>query len=293
MIVITAPTGQIGRQLLNNLLDSGEALRVIARDPARLPEAVRRRVEVVAGSHGDPAVVDRALDGADALFWLYPSDPRAPDARAAALDFTKAAAAAVERHAVSHVVSISALGRGVTDRAGLVSIAWELNDLLAASGASFRELTLPGFMDNVLRQVGSIAEQGAFFEPSDPDLLRPMCATRDIAAAAASLLLDRGWTGRATRAVLGPREVSLRQMAQIASEVLDRPVRVETVPVEAYRARLLGAGFTESMAEAMVEMVVAKDAGLDDAEPRTPESTSPTTFRTWCAEVLAPAMPPG
>ena len=53
MIVITTPTGDIGRQVLDRLLDSGEAVRVIARDPARLPERVRARAEVVPGSHGD------------------------------------------------------------------------------------------------------------------------------------------------------------------------------------------------------------------------------------------------
>jgi uncharacterized protein YbjT (DUF2867 family) len=37
VIVITTPTGQIGRQVLGNLLDSGEQLRVIARDPSKLP----------------------------------------------------------------------------------------------------------------------------------------------------------------------------------------------------------------------------------------------------------------
>ena len=31
-------------------------------------------------------------------------------------------------------------------------------------------------------------------------------------------------------------------------------------------------------------MMVAKDQGLDNAEPRTPESTTPTTFRQWCEE---------
>ena len=51
MIVITAPTGNIGRRLLSLLLESapaaGEELRVIVRDPARLPDAARGRVEAV------------------------------------------------------------------------------------------------------------------------------------------------------------------------------------------------------------------------------------------------------
>ena len=45
------------------------------------------------------------------------------------------------------------------------------------------------------------------------------------------------------------------------------------------------------MAQATVDMMVAKDQGLDNAEPRTPESTTPTTFRQWCEEILKLAVP--
>jgi uncharacterized protein YbjT (DUF2867 family) len=75
MIVITTPTGLIGHQVLGNVLGSGEPVRVIARDPSRLPAQARERVEVVAGSHGDIGVVDRAFAGADAVFWLVPPTP--------------------------------------------------------------------------------------------------------------------------------------------------------------------------------------------------------------------------
>lgn len=40
----------------------------------------------------------------------------------------------------------------------------------------------------------------------------------------------------------------------------------------------------------MVDMMLAKEAGVDNAEPRTPEVTTPTTFRQWCEEVLKPAV---
>ena len=49
MIVITTPTGQIGRQVLGNLLDGGEQLRVIARDPSQLPAEVREDFDIVVG----------------------------------------------------------------------------------------------------------------------------------------------------------------------------------------------------------------------------------------------------
>jgi hypothetical protein len=47
---------------------------------------------------------------------------------------------------------------------------------------------------------------------------------------------------------------------------------------------------SDAMAQAAVDMMVAKDQGLDNAEPRTPESSTPTSFRQWCEEVLKPAV---
>jgi hypothetical protein len=47
---------------------------------------------------------------------------------------------------------------------------------------------------------------------------------------------------------------------------------------------------SDAMAQGTVDMMVAKDQGLDNAEPRTPESTTPTTFGQWCQETLKPAV---
>ena len=73
MIVVTAPTGKIGSQLVPHLIAAGEDVRVIARAPEKLAAEWTVKVDVKAGSMDDPAVLDRALDGAEALFWLVPS----------------------------------------------------------------------------------------------------------------------------------------------------------------------------------------------------------------------------
>jgi uncharacterized protein YbjT (DUF2867 family) len=292
MIVITAPTGLIGAQVLSNVLGSGEPVRVIARDPSRLPAQARERVEVVPGSHGDIDVVDRAFAGADAVFWLVPPDPHAGSVEAAYVDFTRPACDAFKRHEVRRVVGISALGRGtaVADHAGLVTASLAMDDLIASTGVSYRALTMPSFMDNLLRQVPAIRSQGMFFTPVSGDRKLPCCATRDVAATAARLLLDDSWSGPGHVAVLGPEDLSFNDMAQIMSEVLGKPVRYQQIPAEALKNRLAGAGMSDAMAQATVDMMVAKDHGLDNAEPRTPESTTPTTFRQWCEEVLKPAV---
>ena len=291
MIVITAPTGLIGRQVLGNVLGSAP-VRVIVRDPSRLPAQVRELVEVVPGSHGDIGVVDRAFAGADAVFWLVPPDPRADSVEAAYVDFTRPACDAFKRHEVRRVVGISALGRGtaVAGHAGLVTASLAMDDLIASSGVSYRALTMPSFMDNLLRQVESIRNRGVFSSPISGDRKLPTCATRDIAAAAARLLLDRSWSGRRHVAVLGPEDLSFNDMARIMSEVLGQPVRFQQIPGEAYKARLLERGMSEAMAQGNLDMVVAKDQGLDNGEPRTRQSTTPTSFRQWCEEILKPAV---
>ena len=292
MIVITAPTGGIGQQVLENVLQGGKPVRVIARDPARLPAHLRDRVEVVLGSHGDAGVLDKAFAGADAVFWLLPPNPRAESLEAAYIDFTRPACEAFRRHGVKRVVSVSALGRGtpMSKNAGYVTASLAMDDLIAATGVNYRALVMPSFMDNLLRQVQSIKTRGVFVSPVSGDLKNPTCASRDIAAAAARLLLDDSWTGQGSLAVLGPEDLSFNEMAQIMSDVLGKPVRFQQITGEAFKARLMGFGTSEAMAQGALDMMLAKNAGLDKAEPRTSEASSPTSFRQWCVEVLKPAL---
>ncbi len=292
MIVVTAPTGQIGSQLLRNLLDKGEPIRVIARDPSRLAPDMRDRVEVVQGSHDDPAVVDKAFHGADSVFWLVPPDPRAASLDEAYVEFSRPACAAFRTQGVRRVVAISALGRGtsVAGRAGHVTASLAMDDLIAGTGVALRTLTMPSFMDNLAGQAGAIREQGMFFSPMLPDRPFPTCATADIAAVAARLLLDHAWTGQDSVAVLGPEDLTYDQMAQIVSEVLDRPVRFRQIPMEGFKQRLAGFGMSEAIVQGYADMMTAKNEGLDNAAPRTPEATTPTTFRQWCERTLKPAV---
>jgi uncharacterized protein YbjT (DUF2867 family) len=292
MIVITTPAGLIGHQVLENLLDSGEALRVIARDPSALPADVRECVDVVEGSHGDAAVVGEAFEGADAVFWLAPPDPHAPSIEAAYVDFSRPAAEAFKKSGVKRVVAVSALGRGTpwADKAGYVTASLAMDELIAASCVALRVLCNPSFMDNIVRQAEAITNQGMFFLPIDGDRKLPTVATRDIAATASRLLLDDRWSGVAEVPLLGPEDLSFNDMAEIISEVLGRQVRFVQTSFEAYKERFVGFGMSDAMAQGMTDMARAKNDGLDNAVKRTPENSTPTSFRQWCEDVLKPAV---
>lgn len=119
---------------------------IVVRDPARVPEAIREKVEIVTGSHGDPAIVKNAFRNADTVFWLVPPDPAAKSVDAAYVDFTRPACDAFLSEGVKHVVGVSSPGRHTPQA--------------ASAGVNYRALTCSSFMDNFLRQVASIRSQG-------------------------------------------------------------------------------------------------------------------------------------
>ncbi len=290
MIVVTTPTGQIGSQVVKNLLDANEAVRVIVRDASKLAPEVRSAVEAVQGSSDDEALLMRALDGAESLFLVVPPSFTTNDPREYYLQFARPAARAIEKRGVKRVVAVSALGRGLPMDGGLVTDSFAKDEEVERTGADFRALWCPGFMENMLRQVDSLRHRGMFALPSRPDVKVPYVATRDIASVGSGLLLDRSWRGQGGVAVLGPEDLSMNDMAAIMTDVLGTPIRYVQVTGEEYRAQLMQFGASERFAQRLVTMHEAKDNGLDNAEPRTGENTTPTSFRQWCSEVLRPAF---
>jgi uncharacterized protein YbjT (DUF2867 family) len=285
MIVLTTPTGQIGSQLASLLLDGEERVRVIVRDPSNLESGVRERVEVVQGSHNDPAVLDQALAGAAALFWLVPPNPQASSAEAHYLDFARAGSEAIRRHGVGHVVGVSSAGHGWPKPAGLLSAAFAMDTELERSGAAYRALSMPFYMENMLRNLDAIREQGVFSLTYAADQPLALIASRDIAATAAALLSDRSWSGQENLPVFGPDRLSPDQIAQVMSEVFGRPVEYRRNSLQDFAAMMSARGAGEQAIQDMVEMCAAQDEGLyePDWNDATPTATD---FRTWL-EVVA------
>ncbi len=290
MIVVTTPTGNIGRHVVRHLLDAEEVLRLIVRDPSKLPPDVRERVEVVEGSHGDAAVVDRAFRGADAVFWLCPPvRTTTPDAQT--VEFTRPAANAIQRHGVPRIVAATTLGRGTAwqDRGGMATASIRMVDLLHGTGAAVRGLGLPGFMDNALYQIASIRD-GVMLGALSPDIKQPHTATRDTGAAAARLLRDASWKGQEDIPVLGPEDLSYGDLADIVSDVVGWSVRYQQVSFEKWAEQLRQRGQNAVFVQAYIDMLRAKDEGMDNASPRATAIIGPTSFRQWAQEELKPAM---
>jgi len=285
MILVTTPTGQVGRQLVSRLLDRGLAVRVLARDIGRLDPAVREHTDAVEGSHDDPSTLEQALDGADALFWLVPPNPQAPSAEAHYLAFAKAGAEAIRRSGVGHVVGVTSAGHGWPAPAGLLSAAFAMDAELEATGAAYRGLSMPFYMENLLDQRDAIREQGAFYLTFAPSRPLALIATRDIAESAAALLADLEWSGQEHVPTFGPDRLSPDGMAEVLSDVVGQPVAYRQTTLETVATGIAEQGGSEQAIRDVTEMLAAQDEGIYDDDWATAEPT-PTDFRTWSAEVL-------
>jgi uncharacterized protein YbjT (DUF2867 family) len=288
MIVVTTPTGNVGGQLLPELLDAEtEPLRVVVRDPSRLPDAVHDRVQVIVGSHDDPAILDRALDGAHGLFWLIPPSMRASSANEHYLSFARPAAAAIRRYQVGHVIGISSAGWDFPHPAGLLSAAHAMDAELETSGAAYRSLGMGFYMENLLRPLPRMISDGILSMPLSPDRPLAVIATQDIAAVAAGLLLDRSWDGTDHIPVFGDN-LAPNEMAAIISDVLGSQVTFEQADLKQQTASTIQRGVPEGMARDFTAMYWAQQNGIYD-EDWSHATPTPTNFRAWCETVLAPA----
>jgi uncharacterized protein YbjT (DUF2867 family) len=289
-IVINTPNGSIGRRLAQKLLAAGKTLTLISRNPEKVADLVKQGARLVEGSIDDGAVLERALAGAEALFWVTPPASR-PDYYAWSLGAAQKAAASVKAHGVKRVVVLSSVGAQSGPGTGPVGVLRDVEEAFKAASAHVTVLRPGFFMENLLRATGSITQAGAIFLPVPASKPMPMVATVDIADKAAEVLLDAAWTGHRYLGVHGPADVTYTEVVEIFSREMERPVRYIEVTLDQARKGMLDAGMPPFLVDIYAEMYAAMpDGRMDAAEPRSKETTTPTTLAQFTREVIKPVV---
>ncbi|WP_164018306.1 NmrA family NAD(P)-binding protein [Pyxidicoccus trucidator] len=289
-IVINTPNGNIGRALALSLLSAGRSLTVISRSADKVADLVKRGAKLVEGSTDDAAVLDRALVGAEALFWLTPP-ATGPDFVSWAQETARTAAQAVKKHGVKRVVVLSSVGAQHGSGTGPVNALLAVEEAFKAVCADVTLLRPGFFMENFLRDVGTLAKTGSLFMPVPRTKAVPFVAVADIAAKAAEVLLDAGWKGHRYVGVHGPADVTYAELEAVFTQSLGRPVRYVQVTLEDARKGMAGAGMPAWLVDLYAELYGSIGEGrMDPAEPRSAQTTTPTSLAQWAREVLKPAL---
>ena len=89
----------------------------------------------------------------------------------------------------------------------------------------------------------------------------------------------------------GPADLSFDEAAAAISEGLGHEVKHVKVDEATVKQAMLGMGLGESITDLLLEMYRAIEAkSLTSAEPRTAETTTPTTMIAWAREVMRPRL---
>jgi uncharacterized protein YbjT (DUF2867 family) len=288
-ILVTTPMGQIGRRILGELLAPEFSVRVIARNPDRLPQDTREQVEVIRGSMDDVGTLRTALEGIDSMFWCVPKPALdESNVRGHFERFARAGAQAIRLTGTSRVVTISALGKGLAGDAGPLSGLHVMEDILGESGAALRHLRCGPLMENLLWQVPSIIEDGILTYPMSGNVPVPMVALSDVADVALKYIVRADWKGVEAMGVVGPEPVSLEQAAKMIERTLGRPVGYEEMAVDLYVQSLIESGASAAYARGMAAMFAVLEEGNIGAEPGLMKGRTSTRLATWIERELLP-----
>ena len=228
-ILVTGATGNVGRQVVSQLLATDARVRALTRNPdiADLPPGV----EVVRGDLTDPEGLDGCLEGVDAVFLVW-------TARA------DAAPAAVDRMArhTRRVVFLSSPHRTphplFQQPNPLAVMHAEIERLIEASGLRWSFLRPGMFAANALSwwapqiRAGDVVRWPYGAAPTAP------IHERDIAAIAVHALLEAGHDG-ADYVLTGPQSLSQHEQVITIGDVIGRSLRFEELSPTAARRELL------------------------------------------------------
>lgn len=285
-IAVTTPTGHIGNKLANILLDHKSNVTLIARHPDKVKSLASRGAMVIAGEHGDPSVVDKAIQGADALFWLTPAEMTSHDPLGTARRMADAGARVLAKHPDLHVVQLSSAGAFLPSGTGPIVGHHYTEEKFRATGKNIVSLRPNEFMENVFFSLPTIVAQDSIFTSIPGSTKAPFVATQDIAEVAAEFLLHP-IDGHHVIDIVGPQEISYDEWARIAGQSIGKQIRVVTVPGDNLKIAMSQSGMSPEMAALLVEM--------EEAYPRIQgqfkgeqKRTGKVTFSKFSQEVFAP-----
>ncbi|NNG23853.1 NmrA/HSCARG family protein [Telluria aromaticivorans] len=217
-ILVTGATGKVGRQVVDQLVQRGAAVRALARKPA--DAGLLPGVDVVQGDLLDVDALRAAMSGVSTLFLLN---------AVAADEFTQALVTLnVARQAgVERVVYLSVIHSDVYVDVPHFAGKFGVERMLEQLDFSATILRPAYFMDNDLTIKDVVTGYGVYPMPVGARGLA-MIDSRDIGEIAALELIRRDQASEALPLerinLVGPDTLTGAQLAAIWTEVLDRPI---------------------------------------------------------------------
>ncbi|MFD6354047.1 NAD(P)H-binding protein [Nocardia tengchongensis] len=278
MIVITGATGTIGSEVVRLLSERGVKVRAVSRDPeqAQVPDGV----EVVRGDYADTESLAAAFAGAEAAFLVGLLGPDY-------VELDRALVAAARDAGVQRLVKLSAIGTGDPEL-GRVG-TWHLpgEQAVQDSGVAWTILRPSSFASNTRSWIAPI-RAGQPVPNMTGTGAQGVIDPRDVAAVAAEALLSEEHSGR-IYTLTGPVALTTHEQAAALAAVLDRPIDVADIPLDAAREFMLESGMSEEFADgALAGQAFVRDGGnaVVTGDVEQVLGRAPRTYADWVRDHL-------
>lgn len=238
MILVTGANGNVGREIVAQLVAAGHSVRALLRSQAKT-DALPNNIETVVGDFSDGASLARAVNGAEAIYMTSFDRPEL-------LGLQKNLISAARDAGVRVLVRLSGM-RADAHASGAISQNHGLCDQqVINSGLGYVILQPNWFYQNFLD----------FFPAGEMKLpvgdgLTSFIDVRDIAAVAIAALTDTRHVGE-TYVLTGPEALSHAEIAHILSEETGGCFAFEDVTEEAWNAQAIEGGMEERVASGLI-----------------------------------------
>jgi uncharacterized protein YbjT (DUF2867 family) len=292
MIVITGATGNTGKPAVEALLAKGEKVRVLGRDGIKLKPLADAGAEPFVANVEDAASLSKAFEGATAAYLVVPQNTHVEDFRAYQERVTDAYASAVASSRVPYLVTLSSTGAQHSEKigpiVGLHNMETKLNRI---QGLNVLHVRAADFMDNLLLYIQPIRTMGVLPGGSPGDMPFSWIATKDVGNYAAGRLNARDFSGVNVQELVGPRDITLKEVASIIGKSIGKPTLGYTqVPFMMLEPAMVQIGMHKKTAALIIEMIKANNAGMRIVhEARSPANTTTTTMESFATAVFTPA----
>jgi uncharacterized protein YbjT (DUF2867 family) len=273
MILVTGATGNVGRHVVGQLLDAGEKVRAISRDPARagLPAGV----EVLRADLREPDTLPAALRGVDRAY-LFPVHGQLGGFLAAAQDAR-----------LRRVVLLSSLAVSFDQLDPIGYAHAESERAVVESGLPWTFVRPGAFMTNDLAWAAGIRAGGVVHGPYGDAATAPI-DERDIAAVAVRALLDEGHVDEAYE-LSGPESLTPVDRVRLIGEAIGRDLRFEEQSPEEARRQMAGYGAPPAIVDAVLGMLASAVGTTAPVLPAVERVTGrpPYPYARWAADHAA------
>ena len=261
MIAITGATGQLGRLVIDALLQRVPASEVLAlvRDPLKARDLTALGVTVRQADYSQPPTLATALAGVERLLLISSNEiGQRTVQHCAVIDAAKAAGV--------KLLAYTSVLRADTSPLGLAAEHLATEQALSASGLDHVLLRNGWYSENYSAGLPTALEHGVLLGAAGQGRIAS-AARADYAEAAAVVLTSAGQAGRVYE-LAGDSAYTLEQLAAQTARQSGKPLVYQNLSQEEYQAALLGIGLPEGFAVLLADSdaAAAKGALFDDGQ---------------------------